>query len=70
MALFFVLLVFIVLPRFFPAEWQTGLAKVLTSENLGRNLLLLSPLIVFTGYKILNRVHTILLDRHTPLSIV
>ena len=69
MALFFILLVFIVVPRFLPAGWQTGLASLLTSEHLGRNLLLLSPFLVHAGYRLLNRVHSVLVDRSTPLSI-
>ncbi|HEY3441481.1 MAG TPA: hypothetical protein VGK29_12040 [Paludibaculum sp.] len=69
MALFFVLLIFIVLPRLLPAAWQAGLGGLLTSGNLGRNLLLLSPLPAYAGYWLMSRVHRVLDDRSTPLSI-
>ena len=69
MALFFILLIFIVLPRFLPAAWQTGLGSLLTSEHLGRNLLLLSLLPAWAGYWLLSRIHQVLTDRGTPLSI-
>lgn len=70
MALFFILLICIVVPRFLPGSWQTGLASVLTSENFGRHLLLLSPVFVLGGLGLLRSVHRTLLDRNTPLSIV
>jgi len=69
MALFFVLLVCIVGPRVLPGAWQSGLAHLLTSETLGRNLILLSPLLIFGGAGLLRSVHRVLLDRNTPLSI-
>ena len=69
MALFFILLVFIVLPRLLPGAWQASLGGLLTSEHLGRNLLLLSPLPACAGYWLLGRVHQVLTDRSTPLSI-
>jgi len=69
MALFFILLLCIVLPRFLPGSWQSAIAGVLTSEHLGRNLILLSPILVHTGYRLLAAVHRALIDRSTPLSI-
>jgi hypothetical protein len=69
MALFFILLLCIVVPRFLPGSWQTGLSRLLTSENLGRNLLLMSPVFVLVGLWLLRSVHQVLVDRNTPLSI-
>jgi hypothetical protein len=69
MALFFILLLFIVLPRFLPAAWQSGLSGLLTSGNLGLMLLLASPVFVLGGLGLLRGVHQVLNDRNNPISI-
>lgn len=70
MALFFILLICIVVPRFLPASWQTGLASVLSSENFGRHLLLVSAVLALGGLALLRSVHRTLVERNTPLSIL
>lgn len=69
MALFFILLLCIVVPRFLPGSWQSSLARFLTGESLGRYLLLISPVLVLGGLRLLRSVHSVLTDRSTPLSI-
>jgi hypothetical protein len=69
MALFFILLLCIVVPRFLPASWQSGLASLLTSGSLGRNLLFLSPVFILGGLGLLRCVHRALIDRNSPLAI-
>ena len=70
MALLFILLLCVVAPPFLPGSWQSGLSSLLTSRNLGRNLLLLSPVFILGGIGLLRSVHRILVDRSTPLSII
>lgn len=69
MGLFFVLLLFIVVPRFLPAAWQSNLSRVLTSGTLGLVLLLASPVLVLGGLGLLRAVRQVLNERNNPLSI-
>ncbi len=69
MALFFILLLCIVVPRFLPGAWQSSLAGLLSSEGLALRLLLGSPVLVLGGFGLLRSVHRALADRNEPLSI-
>ena len=68
-ALFFILLICIVAPRFLPYAWQASLSRLLTSASLSYYLLLLSPALLLGGFALLRLVHRELTARNTPLSI-